>query len=81
MGRRNHVSARLDDHLDLKIEELSEILDTNRSATARLLIQNSINQLQDEKGNWVLPRQVHEQKEALDETGETDDEDSVPATP
>lgn len=54
--KKTVIKARADYHLELQIQELSAILKVSKSTVIRMLITNSIRQIQDEKGNWKLPR-------------------------
>lgn len=61
--KREIQRFRTDAHLDMQLRELSALWKVSKSVVIRTLILNSIRQIQDERGNWILPRKIHEQKE------------------
>lgn len=62
MKKSKSKTVRFDEHTMLHISELSNMLKIDISTIIRVLCIHSINNMQDEKGNWKLPKQFVKQK-------------------
>lgn len=61
--RKITIKARADYHLDLQIQELSDMLGCSRSAVIRMLCKRTINEMQDKDGNWIIPKGAYKGKD------------------
>lgn len=66
--KKVYCPVRIGLDTDMQVQELSEMLGVSRSEIIRVLLKNSINQLQDENGNWKLSGKVHQLAQAETES-------------
>lgn len=78
MKKTQRKVIRFDEHTMLKIEELSEIYKTNVATIIRAMCLKTINEMQDEKGNWKLSEQFNKRKASKKKDIGKRDERSVP---
>ncbi len=69
------MRVRLTQYQMLQISELAEMTGTSVAAVVRAAVMKYVEELQDEDGNWELPRRVYKQKKTFDEASQANDED------
>lgn len=58
MTKKTFKAVRFDEHMSMQIDDLSRILNVNKSTVIRMLCLKSLKDLQDEQGFWKLPGAV-----------------------